>query len=467
MALHMNLKDMFTGLSAPNKKLLIGIDMRAGAIRVMRSERGRAPAGADRLDFTSRVFTDEFYEEFKKLLSDYVSEHPDLRGMAAYVVLPDDCVGFETFNLPAMSQFKLGAAIDAELNNLYVNMQKTHKVNKCVLKKGRDYNVYGAYYFDKNIVSELNKAIAAARLFPRVTTYSGNALCDGVFGIMPRARGKSFLIADVRRDCTNIAVSVHGKTLGTATIPHGSDLLREDEVQSEYMITDHELGEIAVINAREIARAKSLTVAIDDEVERELSGMETAEEESGDLNEGAEGAGNKTAEESAQGDELTIADDEGWSEEELTPEEAAAADDGEEGDDDGWTEEEVSPEELEGASSAKVYKKTPRHYPKYMQRPVPDTEEGIIYENFRIILKWLLLYARNVGFTEYAHAPDYILVNIPREFYPLITKANAEEGNRVRLVPLTAADKASAAVKDDLWLAGAAFADKYNRDGNY
>lgn len=463
----MNLKDMFTGLSAPNKKLLIGIDMRAGAIRVMRSERGRAPAGADRLDFTSRVFTDEFYEEFKKLLSDYVSEHPDLRGMAAYVVLPDDCVGFETFNLPAMSQFKLGAAIDAELNNLYVNMQKTHKVNKCVLKKGRDYNVYGAYYFDKNIVSELNKAIAAARLFPRVTTYSGNALCDGVFGIMPRARGKSFLIADVRRDCTNIAVSVHGKTLGTATIPHGSDLLREDEVQSEYMITDHELGEIAVINAREIARAKSLTVAIDDEVERELSGMETAEEESGDLNEGAEGAGNKTAEESAQGDELTIADDEGWSEEELTPEEAAAADDGEEGDDDGWTEEEVSPEELEGASSAKVYKKTPRHYPKYMQRPVPDTEEGIIYENFRIILKWLLLYARNVGFTEYAHAPDYILVNIPREFYPLITKANAEEGNRVRLVPLTAADKASAAVKDDLWLAGAAFADKYNRDGNY
>lgn len=465
----MNLKDMFTGLSAPNKKLLIGIDMRAGAIRVMRSERGRAPAGADRLDFTSRVFTNEFYEEFKKLLSDYVSEHPDSRGMAAYVVLPDDCVGFETFNLPAMSQFKLGAAIDAELNNLYVNMQKTHKVNKCVLKKGRDYNVYGAYYFDKNIVSELNKAIAAARLFPRVTTYSGNALCDGVFGIMPRARGKSFLIADVRRDCTNIAVSVHGKTLGTATIPHGSDLLREDEVQSEYMITDHELGEIAVINAREIARAKSLTVAIDDdEVERELSGMETAEEESGDINEGAEGAGDNTAEESAQGDELTITDDEGWSEEELTPEEAAAAaDDGEEDDDDGWTEEEVSPEELEGASSAKVYKKTPRRYPKYMQRPVPDTEEGVVYENFRIILKWLLLYARNVGFTEYAHAPDYILVNIPREFYPLITKANAEEGNRVRLVPLTAADKASAAVKDDLWLAGAAFADKYNRDGNY
>ena len=58
-------------------------------------------------------------------------------------------------------------------------------------------------------------------------------------------------------------------------------------------------------------------------------------------------------------------------------------------------------------------------------------------------------------------------MNIPREFYPLITKANAEEGNSVRLVPLTGADKASAAVKDDLWLAGAAFADKYNRDGNY
>ena len=35
-------------------------------------------------------------------------------------------------------------------------------------------------------------------------------------------------------------------------------------------------------------------------------------------------------------------------------------------------------------------KKTPRKLPMFMQRPIPDTPEGIAQENFRVFAKWAL-----------------------------------------------------------------------------
>ena len=102
------------------------------------------------------------------------------------------------------------------------------------------------------------------RLFPKETTYRGSALLNCAYNFAPRLRGKSFVFADMHLDYTEIAVSGKGRLLGAATIPHGTSILKTDKVVSEYMATDHEVGELAVINAREAARAKALTLSLDD-----------------------------------------------------------------------------------------------------------------------------------------------------------------------------------------------------------
>ena len=120
-------------------------------------------------------------------------------------------------------------------------------------------------------------------------------------------------------------------------------------------------------------------------------------------------------------------------------------------------------------NKAKVYRKMPRRYPKFMQRPLPETPEGFQYENFRIIMKWILLYARQAALTEYMTAPEFILVNMPKELYFLLDMANTEqkEAGTPRFLPFAAADKLSPDLKGNLNLIGGLYENKFNKDGNF
>ena len=100
-------------------KLFVGFDMQNSNIKVMNAEKPTESASVEYLHFTSRIFTDEFFEEAQKLLEECFAKKPSLLNLPAYVILPDQAVGFETFNLPNMQRAKMMQAMDAELSNLY------------------------------------------------------------------------------------------------------------------------------------------------------------------------------------------------------------------------------------------------------------------------------------------------------------------------------------------------------------
>ena len=408
-------------------KLFVGFDMHNSNIKIMNADKLHAAAGAEYLHFNERIFTKEFFAEAAELLSDYFTRKPTLRNLQAYVILPDEAVGLETFNIPNMNRTRMAQALEAELNNLYEGRQKSRKINKFLLKRGKQYSTFGAIYFDKDLVAEIYKLLTRVKVFPCATTYSGNALINSAFAYMPRTRGKSFLFADIHLDHTEIALASKGRTLGFASLPHGTALLKTDKVEQEYMCTDHEAGELAVINARETARAKALTLSEEDASDGIPEGA-TIEDYA--VTEAEEGTAQPSAAEGGEGEETPV-----------------------------------------GAhlNKAKVYRKMPRRYPKFMQRPLPETPEGFQYENFRIIMKWILLYARQASLTEYMTAPEFILVNMPKELYFLLDMANTEqkEAGTPRFLPFAAADKLSPDLKGNLNLIGGLYENKFNKDGNF
>ena len=71
-------------------------------------------------------------------------------------------------------------------------------------------------------------------------------------------------------------------------------------------------------------------------------------------------------------------------------------------------------------------KKSPRRLPKFMQRPIPETPEGITEENFRVFVKWALtLLASNDKLTNLGK-PECVYVNIPQSLSFVLDKANEE-----------------------------------------
>lgn len=475
-------------------KLFVGFDMQNSNIRIMNAEKATDKAEVEYLHFSTCIFSDEFFEEAQKLLEEYFQRKPSLRNLSAFVILPDRAVGFETFNLPNMAKSKSQQALETEMNNLYEGRQRGKKINQFVLLQNKQYTIYGAIYFDKKLINKIYKLLTEVKVFPKMTTYSGNALLDCALNFAPRLRGKSFVFADMHADYTEIVVAGKGKTQGVATIPHGSALLRSDKVESEYMQTDHQMGEIAVINAREIARAKALTQSMDadpsvipegatiadyavDNASQagEYSGTVQAETAaaSADANDSLAVSADSLKEEERDGDEQEeeIPEEGGLSVEEVdegrVPESAAEGAAQETGAaamaEENWEEDVFKPKKI------KVYRKMPKRYPKFMMREAPETEQGIRYENFRIIMKWILLYARQAELTEYMIKPDFVVVNMPAELYPLLEQANEEQkqSEGIEFRPFLAAEKFVPEIKENLDLYGCLFAGHYNKNHNF
>ena len=398
-------------LSKKGMRLYVSVDVRAGRVRMLRENDGVTAAMADELAYVSPAFSADFFGEMKGLFADYFARNPVERGAQACLVLPNEAVGIDSFKLPAASWRKTDQAFEAELNNLFEGRQKEKKINRFLVKRNKKINVYGAVCFRRPDITQMYDLLADNKVLLKVTTYSGAALLGSALGYMPRMRGRSFVFANVSESGTEIVLADRGKAFGMVCIPHGLPLLRSETVVDEYMATDHELGEIAVINARESAKARSLTVS-----EETLPDAEPdEEEESGDAAE-PDGAQPQTA--SARG------------------------------------------------GNAKVYRKTARRYPKFMQRPVPETKKGICFENFRIIEKWILLYARQAALSDCRNAPEFVLISLPDEFGYLVSMANEEQTQTggLAFVPFVPSESLSPSQMDNLNVIGGAFADKYDRN---
>ena len=200
-------------------------------------------------------------------------------------------------------------------------------------------------------------------------------------------------------------------------------MLSTEIYTTEDMLFDHPSAELLVLNANEKAKAKTLTKADaflassaeDDEEEEEMPAPSAALTE--------------TATEDEE-------DDEG--------------------------------EESQGHTvlSGKLRKKTPRALPKFMQREIPEEAEGILFENFRVFVKWTLeLLASNASITALG-APEAVYVNMSHGFDSIYEHVNAEaEENGVQFLPLSS--ETDALITENLELYGGFFTPQLNKLNNF
>lgn len=70
--------------------------------------------------------------------------------------------------------------------------------------------------------------------------------------------------------------------------------------------------------------------------------------------------------------------------------------------------------------------KTPRVLPQFMQRPAAQNDMDLIYENFRIYVKWALTLIQGNDRLTALGKPQSVYVNFPAELVPLLERVNRE-----------------------------------------
>jgi len=429
----------------PSKKalnIIVGFDCVYKQVRILRLFGLDFPnAVVQEFPYSCQFLSEGFYDEFKRIFEEYFKTLPTSGQLACYVVLPDNAVAMDHISLPNMKQSKIAGAITAHLQNEYKNYRDL-QFSRYFVGGNRQYVTYYLTAVKKQYLTNLYRCMAINKLYPKATSFSANCMVNSILAFKPAFRRRTFILLDVKSDYTHVAICVKGKTAGFATVMLGLAHLKDDKVLQENLQYNHDVADLAIINAKERAKMKSLTVA---DVPEDLSDVADSVAEqlisATNLNE--------TAADNTVKEVITEEPDE--LDEEQTEEERR---------------ERLMSEMLEARKKKVFARKMPKRFSKFMLRPVPEEPEGIMYENFRMLVKWALLYQSHLKQQEYLPKTECVLVNIPEQYSFLIDRAN--EGDEASELPFEyLGPVGDGNVNANLGLIGALYTGMYNKRQNF
>lgn len=423
-------KNVVIGFDTVNKQVRIlalkGLDWNSGALECF--------------DYNGQFLSDEFLAEFADILSRYL-KLTSLGGANVYLALPDNCVAMDDISLPALSKRKLQETLATELQKFYKSY-KDLQFRSMVASSNKQNVVYCMTIVRKQYLSNMYSALSAKRINPKFTSFTSNCTVNCALQFRSSLRKKNFILLDVKEDRTNIAYVLKGHTASFAQVMLGTQHLSDKEVLQENTLYDHDVADLAILNAKERAKMKALTVDVDENqivsAEGDLNNMEQALSVDDTVTQVLSDNPHAEANTVQQAVSEIVNPDDDQEEEEV---------------------EELQP--VQPVKKQKVFvRKQPKKLPKFMLRPTPETAEGIVYENFRMIMKWALLYKSKLERIESLPRIDSVVVNIDSNLQFVVDMANKENFNTFELLTLPQP------VSRNMDLVGALFTGMFNKHCN-
>ena len=364
---------------------------------------------------------EDFFKKFKEAVKEFAANTPSETVRKVTVVLPDNAVLTDTVKIPTMKGIgQTKKTLDVTLGGLYRNY-KDLRVTSYVADQNKQYSTFAIAAVQKRIVSSIYAACSENKLLVDTLTYASSSSVSGAVLLNPKLKNASYLFLDIKDVYSRFVFVANGKTVGYYTLPFGLEFLRKPKVTQEDMLFDHSYAEITVLNARERAKSKKLTVmGLSEEASQAIA---DSEYERYDIAEDI--------------DSVNIEED--ISDEEIITNEDVA-------------------ETIRPQINQKLFtRKSPRKLPKFMLRETPETQEGIACENFRVFVKWALsLIEGNQKLTEIGK-PEFVCVNLPSDLCFVLDKANEEASqNGIVFTHLSSSDK-DHAISANLELYGGLF----------
>jgi hypothetical protein len=345
-------------------------------------------------NYKPRAFDQEFYDRLTKIVKQQREKKPKMDLQKAAVILPDQLFLLDMVSVPMIHRKAMQHSLSLAIESVYKNAEDLSLVTYAV-QQNKQVATFGLAGARRDLLDQVRQTFADSGVAVTGITFASNAMVNGAFALNPKLKGDTFLLLDIKENYSRFAFVVRGCTMGYYDLPFGYEMLYKSRLAEEDMLFDHRAGELLVLNAKERARAKQLTM------EGEIPSGQTGEETT-----------------TSQGRDGTL-------------------------------------------------RKVPRKLPKFMQRPVPQSQDDYLYENFRIFIKWALDLIGNNRDIVSLDKLDTVYVNMPAEYSFLFDVVNKRrESHGVTFAPLLSNGIEMTTAKN-LELYGGFFLGQYNEANTF
>jgi len=205
-------------------------------------------------------FDEDFFKNFSEALKSFAKSMPSGMSRKITVVLPDRAVLTDSVQLPAMrSTDRTEKMLDITLRNLYREDHSLQIVSREALRS-KQYVTYTVAAVQKRWVADIYKACSENKLTVDTLTYASGAAIAGAVTVNPALKNASYLFLDIKSNSARFVFVADGKTVGHYALPFGYEFLENTQTTDERALFDHSYAELIVLNAREAAQEKALSV---------------------------------------------------------------------------------------------------------------------------------------------------------------------------------------------------------------
>ncbi len=364
--------------------------------------------------FTANLYSEEFYKEFTDAVRNFAGSVGSTEDVFVTLLLPNNSVSINSVNVPNINRKRNEEALNSVIEGFYKNKDNLY-INSYPGYQTKQISTFSVCMANKEMLDKLAQAMTDAGMPADTATFASNGLTNAVTTLVPALKSSSYLMLDIKEESAMFSFVCKGRTAGFYELPFGYSILGKNKLASEDMLFDHSIAELAVLNAKEKAKAKQLTIMREENIDED-----STEDEKMDAMFG-------------ENEDST-----------------------------------VDPTNNIGAVTQikSLPKKQPRKLPKFMLRELPKTEEEYGYENFRIFMKWALNIIQSNDKLSAQGLPEKVIVNMPENFSYIIDMVNTEKDeNEYEFSLLSTSAKDN--IKDNLELFGGLFAGQFNKMNNF
>ena len=237
---------------------VISLDTDIEAIHFYTEDAGKTPNHVT-AGFRSTNFNEDLFQRLGKLLKGYVQKNATAALAKTSLVLPDHLFLQDLVNVPTIGKKAMETSVELAVGTVYKN-KKDLLYTTYPVAQNKQFATYALVGARKDILEKLRSICAENQIGVQNITFAANAMVNGAMTVNSKLRNATFLLLDIQEKRARFAFVNKGRTVGSYSLPFGSSILYKTRLAAEDLLFDHATAHLLVLNAREKAKAKQLTI---------------------------------------------------------------------------------------------------------------------------------------------------------------------------------------------------------------
>lgn len=210
-------------------------------------------------NYKDRAFDTEQLDRIGKTVKAQLEKNPETDISRSSLILPDRLFMLDMVNIPVIHRKAMQHSLSLAIESIYNNAGDLNLMTYGV-QQTKQTATYGLVGIRRDLLENINNTFAQNGVTATGVTFASNAMVNGAMALNSKLRGETFMLLDIKGEYARYAIVVRGCTMGYYDLPFGYSMMYKSRIASEDMLFDHRAGELLVLNAKEKARAKQLTM---------------------------------------------------------------------------------------------------------------------------------------------------------------------------------------------------------------